>query len=138
MASRVYPKYKEALLNGVVDLRAVDVKAMLVDLDNYTYSASHEFLADVPSAAREEISPALTTKTTTDGVFDADDTSFPAATGDPCEAVILFVDTGNEATSRLLTYMDSGTGLPVILNGGTVTLTWPNDATRIFALTDPV
>lgn len=121
MANALYPKFKEALLKGDVDMDASDVKAILVDGADYTYSASHEFLSDVPSGAREEISAALGSKTYTNGTFDSADTSWSAAAGDPVEIVILFIDTGNAATSRLVAYYDTGvTGLPLTLNGGDV------------------
>lgn len=134
MARKLYPKFKEALLQGQVNLTTDTVKAALVDLADYTYSDAHQFLSDVPSAAREETSAALTTKTVTNGVFDADDTVFTAATGDPSEAVVLFKDTGSAATSPLIAFIDSGTGLPVTLNGGNVNVAWSASADRIFAL----
>ncbi len=35
---------------------------------------------------------------------------------------------------RLVAYIDSATGLPVIPNGGDITITWDSGANRIFAL----
>jgi len=58
-------------------------------------------------------------------LFDAADISYPAVTGDPAEALILYIDTGVEATSPLVMYMDTGvTGLPVTPNGGDINVTW--------------
>jgi hypothetical protein len=123
MASVIYPKCKEAMWQGLIDASGGNVKCILVDTADYTYSASHEFLSDVPAGAREETSGNLASKTFTNGTFDCADFSFSAAAGDPCEALIYYIDTGNAATSRLLVYVDSGTGLPVTLNGGTVNVT---------------
>lgn len=134
MANVVYPKAKEAFLSGGINLVTATVKVALIDTADYTYSAGHQYLSDVPAAAREEISAALTGKSVTNGVFDADDTNFPGATGDPSEALIIFVDTGTASTSPLIAYIDTGGGLPVILNTGAVGVSWPNDSTRIFAL----
>lgn len=122
MANALYPKFKEALLKGDVDLETSDVKAMLVDGADYTYSATHEFLSDVPSGAREEISSALGSKSFTNGVFDSADPSWPSSAGDPVEVVILLVgDTSSPSTCRLAAYYDTGvTGLPLTLNGGNV------------------
>lgn len=121
MANAIYPTFKKALLDGDVALDSSDVKAVLVDLADYTYSAAHDFLADVASGARVATSGNLGSKTTTGGTFDAADFSFTAATGDQAEAIILYVDTGNEATSRLIAYYDTGvTGLPVTPNGGDI------------------
>jgi hypothetical protein len=129
MANAVQPKFKEAILQAF--LASVDVKAILIDTADYTYSSAHDFLDDVAAGAREEISAALGSKTFTDGVFDCVDGSFPSTTGDPCEAVYVFVDTGNAATSNLICYYDTASGLPVTL-GGNVTVSW--HASGLFAL----
>lgn len=134
MANKLYPKFKQGLLSGQFNLPTDTLKVVLVDTADYTYSDAHQYLADVPVAAREEISAALTAKTVTDGVFDADDVSFALASGDPSEALILYKDTGDPATSPLMAYIDTATGLPIILNGGPVNVVWPVGASRIFAL----
>lgn len=43
MANAIYPLYKQALLDddANIDLAASDVRAILVDLADYTYSAAH-------------------------------------------------------------------------------------------------
>lgn len=138
MANLLFPKYKEALLGAGINLSTGTVKALLVDTGAYTYSATHQFLSDVPSAARIASSAALTTKTVTNGVFDADDatfTSVPAGTGSAsaAEALIIYVDTGTVGTSPLVGYLDTGvSGLPVTPNGGNISLTF--NASGIFAL----
>ncbi len=126
MANLIFPKYKEALLNsdGTTDLDASNVKAVLVDLADYTYSSAHDFLDDVLVAARVATSGNLASKTTTNGTFDAADFTFTAVTGDPCEALIIYIDTGTAATSRLVAFYDTGvTGLPVTPNGGDINVT---------------
>ena len=135
MASAVYPKAKEQLLQAGINLSSADVKTVLVDTADYTYSASHEFLSDVPSGARVATSGNLGSKTFTSGVFDAADATFTAATGDQSEALIIYVDTGNASTSRLVAYIDTASsGLPVTPNGGDITVSWDNGANKIFAL----
>lgn len=126
MANVIYPKYKEALLNGDVniELDGSNVKAVLVDLADYTYSAGDDFLADVAAGGRVATSGNLASKTTTNGTFDVADFVFSAVTGDNCEALIIYIDTGVEATSRLVAYYDTGiTGLPVTPNGGDINVT---------------
>jgi hypothetical protein len=123
MANAIYPKYKQAALSGGAnhDLSAGNVKAVLVDLADYTYSAAHEFLSSVPAGGRVATSPNLTSKTFTDGTFDSADPTFTGVTGDQSEALILFIDTGVEATSRLVMFQDTGvTGLPVTPSGGDI------------------
>ena len=137
MANVIYPKYKQALLDGAsnIDLDGGTIKAILVDLADYTYNAAHDFLDDVTAvpAAVVATSAALASKTITNGVFDAADFSFSAVTGDQCEALILYYDTGSAATSRLIAFFDTGvTGFPVTPNGGDINVTV--NASGFFAL----
>lgn len=123
MANAIYPKYKQAAIGGGAnhDLIGGNVKAMLIDLADYTYSASHEFLSDVAGAGIVATSPNLSTKTNTNGAFDSDNPTFSLVTGDPCEALILYIDTGVAGTSRLVFFQDTGvTGLPVTPSGGDI------------------
>jgi hypothetical protein len=123
MANALYPKYKEALLQSGVNLSTGNVKAVLVDLADYTYSAAHTFLSDIPSLGRVATSGNLGSKTFTNGVFDSADPSFTAVTGDVSEAIVLFVDTGTASTSPLIAFYDTGvTGLPVTPNGGDINI----------------
>lgn len=125
MANVIYPKYKEALLSGGSNTGLNGtLKVTLVDLADYTYNAAHAFINDVPSGARVA-SATLASKTYTDGTLDAADATFSAVTGDVSEALILWIDTGTESTSRLVAFFDTGvTGLPVTPNGGDITVTW--------------
>ena len=120
MANQLYPKFKEAMLRANINLETSAVKLMLVDAADYTYDPAHEFQSSVPIAAREEISAAMTGKTILNGLFDADDVVWPTASGDPCELVIAFIDTGTPATSRLIAIWDTATGLPVTPNGANI------------------
>jgi|SRR5215207_10180979 len=65
---------------------------------------------------------ALGTKTYTKGVFDCDDPSWTSVTGDVCEAVVFWLDTGTPATSRLVYILVTATGLPFTPNGGNASL----------------
>ena len=135
MANALYPKWKEALTENAAnsDIMSGDVKVALIDTNDYTYSASHEFLDDVPAGAIVATSGNLTNKTNANGVFDADDVTLSNVSGDESEALIIYVDTGNPATSRLVAYIDTGvTGLPVTPNGGNIIIAW--NASGIFAL----
>ena len=124
MANALYPTAKAAMLTGGVNLASSDVKVLLVDLDEYTYSDSHDMLDDVPSEARVALSGNLGSKTTTGGTFDSANPAFTAATGAESEALIVFVDTGTPSTSRLVAYFDTGvTGLPVLPNSGDIQIT---------------
>lgn len=133
MANQLYTTYKVACLTGnAPDLATADVKAVLVDTDDYTFSAAHEFLSDVAAGARVATTAALGSKTTTGGVFDAADIALPDSGGDQAEALVLYVDTGTEGTSRLIAYIDTATGLPITPDSTEDTITW--NASGIFAL----
>lgn len=122
MANALYPKFKELLLKGDIDLENDTIKIAIVDLADYTYSSAHDFLNDIGSAI-VGTPVTLTSKTVTNGTFDFADPTLVAVSGDPCEAVILYKDTGNTATSPLIAYIDSGAiGLPVTPNGGNIGL----------------
>lgn len=127
MANQIYPKWKESLLDFVAnnDINSGNVKAALVDTGDYTYSASHQFMNATGLASGVVArSGNLGSKTIVNGVFDAADFSFTAVTGDQCEALIIFIDTGSDATSPLVAYYDTGvTGFPVTPNGGDINCT---------------
>lgn len=131
MANLVYPEAKEAFIMGDLDLDG-DVRVILVDTADYTFNAAHDFLDDVPAGARVAVSGALTGRTFSGGVFDADNPTISGVSGDTIEALIGYRHTGTESTSRLIWYMDTATGLPLTPNGGDVTVTW--NASGIFAL----
>lgn len=64
-------------------------------------------------------------KTYTNGLLDAADATFTTVTGDVSKAIVLWLDTGVESTSRLFAYIDTGvTGLPVTPNGGNINIIW--------------
>ncbi len=119
MANAVYPKAKEQMLQGGINLSSGTVKAALVDTGTYTYSATHEFYSSVSSGA--VATTTLGTKTFTDGLFDSADPTWSSVSGNSCEAIVLYIDTGNPAPSRIICYRDTGvTGLPVTPNGGDI------------------
>lgn len=133
MANAIYPKYKEALLDGAsdIDLNDGTVKVALVDTGTYTYSSAHDFYNDVSGVVGTPQTIANTT--VTNGTLDGDNVTFTAVSGNTVEALIIYIDTGNSATSRLVAYIDTSvTGLPVTPNGGDITITW--NASGIFTL----
>lgn len=126
MASTVYPKFKEACVDGTgIDLTSVNVKLVLIDTADYSYSAAHDFLDDIPAGARVGTSANLGTKTVTNGAFGSDNTTMTAVTGDESEALAGYIDTGTASTSRLIWFDDGSTGLPITPNGEDINVTAP-------------
>lgn len=135
MANALYGKAREAFLTGLIDWSSNDIRAVLVDTGAYTLSINtHEFLSDVAGAARIATSTAMGSKTVTLGVADAADVTFTGVTGVQSEALVVYVNTGVAATSRLIAYIDTATGLPVTPNTADITVQWDSGGNRIFKL----
>lgn len=133
MANQLYPKAKQRMLSGQVDLMGGEVRAALIDTGAAAFDAAHEFFASV--AAGVVGNPvALAGKSVTDGVFDAADATFVGVVGPTVEALVLYQWTGNAGTSPLLMWIDTATGLPFAPHGGNVLFPWDNGASRIFRL----
>ena len=135
MANAIYPKWKAAIMQLTANNSLTgNVKAVLLDLGVYTYSTAHQFYTDLTGVVGSR-SPVFTTKTYTLGVFDADPITFTAVTGNSVEALGIFIDTGTDSTSPLVSFLDTGvTGLPVTPNGGDIIVTWDDGANKIFVL----
>lgn len=135
MANQLYPKAKEDFLAGNLNLSSNTITIALIDTDIYTFDSAHEDRADVNNTAVvSEV--ALTNKAITNGVFDADDATFTSVTGANCEALIIYhTDSeGGNTSSRLIAYIDTATGLPILPNGGDITVRFSTGASKIFAL----
>jgi len=131
MANAVQATARKAMLDQLLALGTL--KATIVDLADYTYNAAHDFIDDVPALSRVATA-SLASITTTAGTLDAADTTFTSVSGDQSEALVLWIDTGNEATSPYLSFWDSGvTGFPLTPVGTNVVAQW--SASGIITLT---
>ena len=133
MANAIYPLYKQALLDASanVDLNDGTVKVALIDTATYPYNSAHEFYSSVSGVVG---TPQTINNTTVAlGLFDGDNVTYTAVTGNSAEALLIYIDTGSAATSRLVAWIDTSvTGLPVTPNGGDISITW--NASGIFQL----
>jgi len=133
MANAMFGKGREGFLAGDIDWDADDIRAILIDTGDYAVDINvHDNLDDVAGASRVAVTAAFSGKTVALGVADAADIAFATVTGDQSEAVIIYQHTGVESTSRLIAYIDTGTGFPITPNGGNILITW--DAAGIFTL----
>lgn len=132
MANALYPIWKQEVMQNTSGTSLTGtLKVALVDTGTYTYSAAHDFYNDVSGVVGTP--QTIGSKTYAAGVLDGADVTFTAVTGATVEALVLYLDTGSSATSRLVAYIDTGvTGLPVTPNGGDIGITW--NASGIFAL----
>lgn len=133
MANTLYDEARKGYLEGSFNWLADTIKVLLVSTSAYTVNAStHKFLSDISGSARIAGPVTLTGKTTTGGAADANDATFTAVSGGAIGAIVIYVDTGSEATSPLLAYLDTATGLPITPNGGDIIITWDNGTNRIY------
>lgn len=135
MANALYDHGREAFLKGEISWSSDNIKVVLVDTADYTVDINaHQYLSSVASEGRVATSGNLSGKTTTAGVADAGDVTFSAVTGDPCEALVIYKDTGDAATSPLIAYIDTATGLPVTPNGGDISIVFDSGSNKVFRL----
>ena len=135
MANTLYDKARERFLRGQINWDTDTMKVCLVDKNVYTPNfTSHEYLSDVSGSAIVAAGVTLTGKSSTSGAADANDVTFTAVSGNESEALIIYKDTGDTATSPLIALIDSATGLPITPNGGDIIVVWDNGANKIFKL----
>jgi len=128
MSSFLFDKGREGFLGKSFDWVNDNVVALLIDTNSLASSdaTALSLLSQVTGAT--VASASVTGKTNTSGVADADDTTFTAVTGNPCEALILYDDT---VSDRLLCWID---GFSVTPNTGDITAQWDSGANKIFKL----
>lgn len=141
MANASYTTFKNGILQGLIDLDTAVIKCALVS--GYTFSATHTFMSDVTGAGGVvNGTPAtLTNPVVTGGVFDADDITITTTSSTASHVLIVYqasAITGGAdvaaGSQRLCFYFDTGTNLPIVPGSGTLTITWPNTAGKIYKI----
>jgi hypothetical protein len=126
--NRLYGKGKEALASAEIDWENDDIRAILIDTGEYTPDFDADAtLEDIPEEARVAVA-ALSGKTNTLGVLDADDVTFATVTGSSVEAIVLYKHTGTESTSQLLAYLDGKAQLKIAANASSSATSVSTDA----------
>lgn len=124
----VYPSARQSFLKGEIDLNTSTVKIQAVSA-SYVYSATHDFLNDVGAGTRLGTAVALTSKTFTDGEFNAASVTYYGVTAAAVIAGFVgYIDTGTESTSRLIWYCDissDASDMAFIAPGGGILVKWP-------------
>jgi hypothetical protein len=135
MANTLFDKGRERFATAALSWTADTIKVILVDTAAYTANfTTHEFKSDISGSAIIAGPITLASKTATGGACDAADATFTSVSGASIEAIIIYKDTGTDATSPLIAYIDTATGLPITPNGGDIIVTWDNGPNRIFKL----
>lgn len=134
MSNSLYDWGREGFLAGDIDWDANTIKVAAITSAYVVSLTVDKFLASIFQSLVLQISPALTGKTTSAGVADATDSVLSAFSGAVISALAFFQDTGNSATSRLIAYIDTATGLPFTPNSNDMDLVFDSGVNRIFKL----
>lgn len=133
MANTLFDNSRQMFLEAQVNWMTDTMKCILVDTGAYTVqTATHKYLSDIATSARVAGPVTLTAKSTAGGAADAADCTFTSVSGASIEAIVIYKDTGSEATSPLIAWIDTATGLPITPNGGDIIVTWDNGVNKIF------
>jgi len=132
MANFLYAKGKEGLLDGSINLESDDIRVALVSAAYTPNVNADDLMNDLTGIVAR--SGALSGKTFTLGVFDANDVLVGSVSGSVVTQLVLFKHTGSDATARLIANFNTGTGLPFTPSGSSVPITWDNGSSKIFAL----
>ena len=129
MSKFTYAKTMIKVGSGTLDLSSLsDVRAILIEDGGYSQDEIlDEFLSDIPSGAR------IATQALANYDFGSSSTAIATAdavtfTSPPAsrtvKGIVLYEDTGVEATSPLLSYDDEQDGLPVLTDGTDIFVVW--------------
>jgi hypothetical protein len=126
--SSLYPKGAAHILGQAtkVDLVADNMKVLFYA---GTYVSTHEFVSDLTGASIIARSGNLAGKTVALGVFDANDLTITSVSGSAFTHVLLYKDTGSDATSPLVANFDVSSFTP---SGGDVNVVF--NAAGLFSI----
>jgi hypothetical protein len=141
MTNALFPNGKSGMMTGLIDLDTAVIKVALVR--SYTWDNTDVFMSDIVAGGTIVGTPqTLGSITTTNGVFDAADSTFTSVTaGAAIGCLIIYqasavtggADVAN-TSQRVICFIDTGTGLPVTPNGSNIVITWDSGSNKIFAL----
>lgn len=148
MANALYGPGREGFLAGEIDFDTAVFKVALVRLTAggaAVFTSTQKFVSDLTAThTLAATSAALASKTVTNGTADAADMTpaFAAVASNANNHVLVLFQssavTGGAdvaaTAQRLVAWIDTGTNIPVVPNGGDVNIAWDNGANRIFTL----
>ncbi len=136
MANFIYKKTKEALFKGNINIQNNSLKLAFVKTTVYTPNEStDEFLSIIPESAITYRSETISNVTNTLGTLDASDIdiNYP---GTSFQALVLYQVGTNDGNSRLISFIDTSSGLPFVGLGSTIGMSvqWDNSSTKIITI----
>jgi hypothetical protein len=148
MANALYDTGRNAFARGDVTWKASGGATVRCALTKSAYAptlGSDQFLSTVGvnyigntgTNARASC-PQVTLADPTAGVCSSSNptltiSAVPTSVGQ-CNGIILFADSGADASSQLIAWIDTATGLPITPNNGDITITWDTGPNKIFKL----
>lgn len=136
MSNLLYSSMKEDFLNGTINLLSISMRVALVK-SGYSIDADNDqFVSDIGVSNIAARSNVLENITITDGIFDAENETIVDYGSSGFNYLVIYEDTGNDSTSRLIAYIDTADGLPVNSTAETISITiqWSDLITKIFSL----
>jgi hypothetical protein len=128
----LFPYYKQNCLNPAatdhVDVIADNIKVALIS--GYTYTSANKYVADAVSSGATVIARSgnLASKTDTNGTAGAANVTITAvASGHTITGILVYKDTGSDATSPLIAHIDqdqSAVALSLATNGSDITVSF--------------
>jgi len=128
MANALYSSARNSFLKGSIDWVNDSFKIILLSSSYTVDLANHIYTSSVGGTVA--ISNAITTLTPSSGIADASDITFCGVAGTTVTQFVLFKD----STKELIAYFDTGSNIPIIPNGGSITIQWDDGANKIFKL----
>lgn len=126
MANALFNSIKGRILDGSDNFGSATIKIDLIDTaDDDPAVASDDFYDDIAAGAAESTATLASVTTSAAGVLDSADPTFSAVSGDQCEEVLMWIDTGGaSSTDPLVAAYDTfSSGMPVTPNGGDIEVT---------------
>ena len=135
----IFPKGKENLLDGNIDLDGSNPICVAMVNTTYEYAAGYEFYHTSVSASQvgdgREATGTLSSITVTNGTLDAGNVTFSSvATGETVQGIVVFQSGNAGVADYLIAQFDTGSegAINITTNGGDVTVNW--NASGLFSL----
>lgn len=138
--SKLYNSGLGAIVDGTITWSTSTVKALIVS-SSYTFDDNHEFVSDITNEVTNATGTGYARKTLTGKtvtvdqandrvVFDASDVTYTdVETNETWDAVVLFLESGNDATSKLICFIEID---DLVTNGSDASIVWAS--TGIFRI----
>lgn len=136
MANSLYDSGRNSFLVGSLNYTGDTIKMALV-ANTYTSDVSnHVYYSDIdPANNVVGTAQTLANKTAVAGVADCDDVDFGTiSAGSTINYIVLYKDTGDNATSPLIAVYDTAAGLPFTTSGSEITIKIDDGANKLFKL----